>query len=99
MRKFTFLYFRRKGKCQDTQRGNEKGRPEGSPYGYAVRVCRAAGGGPHIAALSVGVFDAADVTDLTAIVLQHEDPGAVNPHKTFTLFIHITRLIRRYILH
>ena len=33
VRKFTFLYFRRKGKCQDTQRGYEKGRPEGSPYG------------------------------------------------------------------
>ena len=33
VKKFTFLYFRRKGKCQDTQRGYEKGRPEGSPYG------------------------------------------------------------------
>ena len=30
-------------------------------------------GRPHAAALSVGVFDAADVTYLTAIILKHEN--------------------------
>ena len=33
VKKFTFLYFRHDGKCLDSPRGNEKGRPEGSPYG------------------------------------------------------------------
>ena len=45
VKKFTFLYFRHKEKCLDSHRGNEKGRPEGSPYGYEVRDMPAAGEG------------------------------------------------------
>ena len=65
----------------------KKGGREGSPYGYAVRDVPGSRRRPHAAALSVGVFDAADVTFLTAIVLKHEDSGAVNPHKAFPLVI------------
>ena len=34
---------------------------------------------------SVGVFDAADVTNLISAVLEHEDSALINPHKTIPL--------------
>lgn len=72
MRKFTFLYFRHKGKCQDTQRGYKKGRPEGSPYGYAVRGVTGSREKAHASALSVDILDTTDVTSLSVVIQQHK---------------------------
>lgn len=73
VKKFTFLYFRHKEKCLDSHRGNEKGRPEGVALWLCVDMPNKSDTNRAAAILSVGVFDAADVTFLTAIVLKHED--------------------------
>ena len=84
-KRFIFLMMRKWMRLEGKEM--KKGGREGSPYGYAVRGVTGSRGRPHAAALSVGILDTADVTYLTAIVLEHEDSGAVNPHKAFPLVI------------
>ena len=95
VKKFTFLYFRHERKRTDSQRGNEKGRPGGVTLWLCGTGCDWQPGKAHATALSVGVFDAADVTGLITVVLEHEDSTLINPHETFPQCV----IVRRQSIH